>query len=106
MYTLSVSVGDVTTVCVCEPRHVCTLARTLGFDKSVPSKTRMPRNRWWSTVSDTPCVPQSVRPFNASPETNSRLRYTDTSLCDPGQTNALYSLGTFRLEMSHTCTPL
>ena len=86
MYTFAVSAGEVTTVCVCEPRQVCTFARVFGCAMSVMSKMRMPRSRSWLTESSTPCVPQSVRPFNDSPETNIRRRYTDTSLCEPGQT--------------------
>ncbi len=72
---------------------------------SVTSKIRIPRSRSWLTVSRTPCVPQSVRPFRASPETNSNLRYTETSLCDPGQTKALCNRGLLGLVMSHTWTP-
>src|SRR6266576_7034331 len=106
MYTLSVSVGDVTTVWVCEPRHVWTSTRCFGLARSVPSKMRMPRNRSWLTVSVTPCEPQSVRPFNASPDTKSRLRYTETSLCDAGHTKALKSFGSLGLLISHTCSPL
>src|SRR2546422_8793422 len=105
MFTLAVSVGDVTTVCVCEPRQVCTSVMWRGFAMSVMSKMRIPRSRSWLTVSGTPCVPQSVRPFKASPDTNSRLRYTETSLCDPGQTNALCNRGRLGLEMSHTWSP-
>src|SRR5438874_1106022 len=50
-------------------------------------------------------VPQSVRPFSASPDTNSSVRYTETSLCDPGHTNALCNRGLLRSVMSHTWTP-
>ena len=105
MYTLAGSFGDVTTVCVCDPRQVCTSVIGRGLAMSVMSKIRIPRSRSWLTVSRTPCVPQSVRPFSASPETNSRFRNTETSLCDPGQTNALCSRGADGLEMSHTCRP-
>ena len=72
---------------------------------SVMSKIRIPRSRSWLTVSGTPCVPQSVRPFKASPDTNSSLRYTETSLCDPGQTKARCNRGRLGSEMSHICTP-
>src|SRR6266496_1379827 len=105
MYTLAVSAGDVTTVCVCEPRQVCTSVMWRGFAMSVMSKMRIPRSRSWLTVSATPCVPQSVRPFSASPDTNSRFRYTETSLCDPGQTKALCNRGLLGLEMSQTWRP-
>ena len=105
MYTLAVSVGDVTTVWVCEPRQVCTSVMWRGFAMSVMSKIRIPRSRSWLTVSVTPCVPQSVRPFSASPDTNSSVRYTETSLCDPGHTNALCNRGLLRSVMSHTWTP-
>src|SRR5256712_2258114 len=54
-----------------------------GFAMSVMSKIRIPRSRSWLTVSVTPCGPQCVRPFRASPDTNSSLRYTETSLCGP-----------------------
>src|SRR2546422_790916 len=83
MFTLAVSVGDVTTVCVCEPRQVCTSVMWRGVAMSVMSKIRIPRGRSWLTVSVTPRVPQSVRPFRASPGTNSSLRDTETSLFDP-----------------------
>ena len=105
MYTFAVSVGDVTKVCVCEPRQVCTSVMWRGFATSVMSKIRIPRSRSWLTVSLTPCAPQSVRPFSASPDTNNSLRYTETSLCDPGQTKALCNRGALGLVMSHTWTP-
>src|SRR6267142_1910807 len=105
MYTFSVSFGEVTTVCVCEPRQVCTSVMCRGFAMSVMSKILMPRSRSWLTVLLTPCVPQSVRPLKASPDTNNSLRYTETSLCDPGQTKALCNCGLLGFEMSHTWTP-
>ena len=44
------------TVCVCEPRHVCTLPMYFGCAMSVMSKMRMPRTRSLLTVSGTPCA--------------------------------------------------
>src|SRR5207244_717437 len=44
MYTFSVSLGSSTTVCVCEPRHVCTWAMYFGLGMSVTSKMRMQRS--------------------------------------------------------------
>ena len=79
------SLGSSTTVCVCEPRHVCTLPMYLGFAMSEASKMRMPRTRTVLTVSCTPCVPQSERPLSPSADTKRRCLYTDTSLCDAGQ---------------------
>src|SRR5207245_822247 len=80
MYTFAVSRGSVTRVCVCEPRHVCTLATLLGCAMSLMSKMRMPRSRSLLTVSGTPCAPQSRRPLKSSPETKSRLRETDARI--------------------------
>src|SRR5665213_2849464 len=45
MYTLSGSFGSTSAVCVCEPRHVCTLPTFFGFVMSVMSKMRRPRSR-------------------------------------------------------------
>ena len=47
------SLGFETSVCVCDPRHVCTAATCLGFFTSVMSKMRMPRNRSVLTAGDT-----------------------------------------------------
>src|SRR3990170_1056151 len=98
MYTLAGSFRSGTTVCVCEPRHVCTLARYFGSPMSLMSKMRMPRSRSWLTESGTPCRPQSRRPLVDSPETNSRCLYTETSLCEPGQTYARFNVGFHGLE--------
>src|SRR5690242_12612887 len=105
-YTLFGSFGSVTTVCVCEPRQVWTVARYFGCCGSVISRTRMPRARSLLTVSVTPCMPQSLRPFVASAETKSRLRYDGTSLCVPGQMYVVMSVGLEGLAMSHICQPL
>ena len=51
MYRFALSSGSVTSVCVCDPRHVCTAATCLGFLTSVMSKMRTPRNRSALTVS-------------------------------------------------------
>ena len=37
------------------------------------------------TVTATPCTPQTRRPKYASLETNIRILYTETSICDAGQ---------------------
>src|SRR5260370_11464985 len=105
MYTFAVSVGWVTTVWVCDPRHVCTLVRYFGCAMSVMSKMRIPRNRSLLTVSGTPCVPQSLRPLVDSPDTNIRLRYTETSLCAAGQTYAVYREGWLGCAMSQPWEP-
>jgi len=73
MYTLSLSLGSSTTVCVCDPRQVWTLPMYLGLVMSVMSKIRMPRSRTVLTESCTPSVPQSRRPDMPSPDTNSRF---------------------------------
>src|SRR5918998_4764279 len=91
-YTFSVSFGSTSTVWVCEPRQVCTLPTFLGFVMSVISKIRIPRSRSLLTVSSTPWMPQSSRAERFSPDTNRRFRYTDTSLCDAGQTYAVLRL--------------
>src|SRR6185312_10664579 len=84
-YTSAESFGSTSTVCVCDPRQVWTLVTYLGFWMSLMSKMRSPRTRSLLTVSCTPSPPQSRRPLNPSADTNSRFRYTDTSLCDAGQ---------------------
>src|SRR6476469_3198577 len=99
-YTLSASLGSTSSECVCDPRQVCTLPTFFGCAMSLMSKIRSPRSRALLTVSGTPSVPQSSRPESPSPETNSRFRYTDTSLCDAGQTKAVSSRGLAGLEMS------
>ena len=73
MYTFSLSLGSSTTVCVCDPRQVCTLPMYLGLAMSVTSKMRMPRSRTVLTESCTPSVPQSSRPEFPSPETKRRF---------------------------------
>ena len=70
---LSLSCGSVTTVCVCEPRQVCTLAMYFGLVMPEMSKMRMPRSRSLLTGSGTPWMPQSSRPVSPSPDTNSRF---------------------------------
>jgi hypothetical protein len=52
---------------------------------SVMSKMRTPRRRSLLTVSIA-VVPQSMRARRSSPEMKRRFRYTETSLCDAGQT--------------------
>ncbi len=81
---LSLSFGSSSTVCVCEPRQVWTLATSFGFLMSLMSKMRTPRMRSLLTVSRTPPGAQSTRPFIASADMNIRLRYTETSFCDAG----------------------
>jgi len=44
-YRLAESRGAVTSVCVCEPRHVCTAATCFGLLMSLISKILTPRNR-------------------------------------------------------------
>src|SRR4051812_33721260 len=92
-YTLAGSLGSTSSVCVCEPRHVCTLPTLRGCSMSLMSKMRRPRRRSLLTVSFTPSVPQSRRPLSPSLETKRRFRYTETSLCDAGHTNAVLSVG-------------
>jgi hypothetical protein len=101
-YTLALSFGSVTTVCVCDPRQVCTFATYFGFTMSVASKMRRPRMRSSLTESGTPCVPQSIRPPCASAETKRMFLYTDTSLCEAGQRYDDTSLGRDGLAMSQT----
>ena len=56
-------------------------------------RMRMPRSRSCETESCTPAALQSSRPLVPSPETNSRFRNTDTSLCEAGQKYAAFSVG-------------
>jgi hypothetical protein len=78
------SSGAVTSVCVCEPRHVCTAATCFGCATSLISKMRTPRKRSLLTLSVMPCVPQSTRPRVSSTDMNSSLPRTETSPCPPG----------------------
>src|SRR3954467_12787840 len=102
----SLSFGSTSTVCVCDPRHVCTSVTYFGLEISVTSKMRMPRTRIALTESGMPPSRQSFRPVSPSAETNRRLPYVDTSLCDAGQKYAVLRLGFAGFEMSHTCQPL
>src|SRR4029077_20462693 len=103
---LALSLGAVTSVCVCEPRHVWTAASCFGFVKSVMSKMRTPRKRSGLTASVTPCVPQSMRPRVSSTDMKSRLPYTDTSPWPPGQTIDAMSFGDGESLMSYALKPL
>src|SRR5271170_7369533 len=101
MYTLSLSFGSTTSVCVCEPRQVCTAAICFGFLISEMSKILTPRKRSFcgdggrrilscpaggGGSGGNPCVPQSSRPFGISTDMNIKFPYTDTSPCPPGHT--------------------
>src|SRR5689334_12624726 len=96
------SFGSDTTVCVCDPRHVCTFAKYFGLFMSVMSKMRMPRIRCWLTTAVSASAPQSVRPVAFSDDTNRMFRYTDTSLCDAGQRYDFASVGRAGFVMSQT----
>src|SRR3954463_7975068 len=72
-YALPASWGSPTTLCVCEPRHVCTFVMLRGCEMSEMSKMRMPRIRSVLTVSFTPPPPQSMRPELPSADTNRRF---------------------------------
>src|SRR5579872_2259999 len=100
MNTFASSPGLVTTVCVCEPRHVCTVVTSFGRLMSEMSNTRMPRTRILLTGSATPSKPQSERLLFASDDMNSRFRYTDTSFCDAGQRYDCISTGLLGLLTS------
>src|SRR4029078_3168177 len=102
METLSLSPGWVPTVCVCEPRQVCTLATSFGFLMSLMSNTRMPRTRTLLTGSGTPPKPQSSRLFGASDDMKIRFLNTDTSFCDAGQTYVCTIVGLDGFETSNT----
>src|SRR5262249_24428141 len=100
MNTLASSPCFVTTVCVCDPRQVCTVVTSFGCLTSAMSNTRLPRTRSLLTGSGTPSNPQSVRLLVASDDMNNRLRYTDTSFCDAGHRYVCMSAGLDGLEMS------
>src|SRR5205814_5779237 len=106
MYTLSLSPGCVTTVCVCDPRQVCTLVTSFGFLTSLMSNTRMPRTRSLLTGSGTPPKPQSVRLEFDSDDMNRRFLKTDTSFCDAGQLYCCASTGLSAFETSQMSKPL
>src|ERR671935_2733855 len=99
MNTFPSSPGFLTTVCVCDPRQVCTVVTSFGRLTSEMSNTRMPRTRSLLTGSGTPANPQSVRLLIASDDMKSRFRYTDTSFCDAGHRYVCMSTGLDGLEM-------
>src|SRR5690606_31037152 len=105
-YTKFVSPGAASTLCVCEPRQVCTLPTYFGLVMSEMSKMRMPRRRSPLIAVGTPPSLQSRRPSIPSPDTNRRCLYTETSLCDAGQKYSVVTTGVAGLEMSHTTKPL
>ncbi len=96
--------GLESSVCVCEPRQVCTCATIFGASRFVMSKMRTPRKRSVLTVSCTPCVPQSSRPRVSSTDMKSRFPCTETSPCPPGQAIVVRSFGV-PPETSHTWMP-
>src|SRR5215469_846941 len=117
MYTLFLSLGSTTRVCVCDPRQVCTAATCFGFLMAEMSKILTPRKRSFCAAvarrlayfsapaggggsGGKPCVPQSRRPFGCSTDMNSRFLYTDTSPCPPGQTSEVSKVVLAGLEMS------
>src|SRR5438094_9594904 len=108
MYTVVGSPGLDTTVWVCEPRQVCTVVMYFGLPMSLMSMMRIPRarSRAMESLGAKPCKPQSVRALVALADTKGRFRYTDTALCEPGQTYAVFNVGLLGFEMSHTCQPL
>src|SRR4029079_3803512 len=106
---LSLSFGSSSTVCVCDPRHVCTLAISFGFLMSEMSKTRTPRMRSLLTESaglNCPLGLQSMRPLYASADMNMSVLYTDTSFCDAGQVYEVTSTGCAGSVMSQITGPL
>src|SRR4029079_2800886 len=106
---LSLSFGSSTTVCVCEPRHVCTLVMSFGFLMSEMSNTRTPRKRSLLTESaglNWPLGLQSMRPLYASADMNMRFLYTDTSFCDAGHSYAAATVGCEGSLMSQITGPL
>src|SRR5437867_3256319 len=96
----------VTTVCVCDPRHVCTVVTSFGRLMSEMSNTRMPRTRVLLIGSGTPSNPQSVRLLVASDDMNSRFLYTETSFCDAGHRYVCTRTGLDGFEMSKISKPL
>ena len=70
---------------VCEPQGVSTAAMYLGFVGSLMSKTFRPSHELFS-VAGCGTLAQLLSERLESVESTSRLRYTDTSFCEPGQT--------------------
>src|SRR5436853_5732759 len=102
-----------TSVCVCEPRQVCTAATCFGFLTSAISKILTPRKRSFCAdggfrsapagvggYGGNPCVPQSKRPLGISTDMNMRFLYTDRSPCPPGQTIEVNKVVFAGFEMS------
>src|SRR6476620_7075510 len=100
MYTLSLSPGCVTTVCVCDPRQFCTLVTSFGFFTSEMSKMRMPRTRSLLIGSSTPPNLQSERLFVDSDDMKRRFLNTEMSFCEAGHVYAFASTGFAGFEMS------
>ena len=71
-YTFASSCLLFSSVCVCEPRQVCTVATCTGAAMFEMSKTRTPRKRSGSPVG-TPGAPQSVRARVSSADMKSRF---------------------------------
>ena len=88
---LAVSSGSVTTVCVCEPRHVCTVAICTGAAMLLMSKMRTPRNRVVALAAGVNV--QSIFPRVSSTDMKSRSPQTDMSPWPPGQTTDVFSVG-------------
>src|SRR5215471_4850550 len=100
------SPGCVTTVCVCDPRHVCTLATSFGALRLLMSKIRTPRTRSLLTGSGTPPNPQSVRLMFDSDDMTRRFLKIDTSFCDAGHVYVCTITGFAGFEMSKISNPL
>ena len=88
---LSLSLGLVTIVCVCEPRHVCTAAICTGAAMLLTSKMRTPRKRVSAVAAGVEV--QSIFPRVSSTDMKSRLPHTDMSPWPPGQTTDVLSVG-------------
>ena len=69
----ALSFGSTTSVCVCEPRQVCTAAICFGFEMSLMSKMRTPRKRSALTVVGHALRAAVERPRVCSTDMNSRL---------------------------------
>jgi hypothetical protein len=82
------------------------VADVRGLRMSLMSKMRMPRRRSALTASLhalRAAVEASFQPLARDEE---QVAYTDTSLCDAGQTNPSPATGRRGLEMSQTWKPL
>ena len=97
------SFGSTSTVCVCEPRQVCTLPTFFGCAMSLMSKMRMPRSRSLLTVSCTPSRAAVERPVEPLARDEEQIPVDrDVALRRRADVRRLRARGLAGFEMSQT----